>query len=265
MSGNGAGGEIVFRVDGAIARLTIDRPAKLNAITVAMAKEFVARCREVDARDDVRVLIVDSVGDRSFSAGSDIAMLDDLGTPWDGRNRMEQDRDYIHPLLNLRKPAIAAISGYCLGGGLEIAMACDIRVGTKESSFGAMEIQRGWHAGSGNTTILPRLIGYSNAARWVLTGDRFSAEDAYRVGFLQELVDIEDLEPTVAAIAERIAQNPPIAVQSAKNLIRNSQGTSIQAGLAWENDMYTYCMATEDAAEGIQAFVEKRPPVFQGR
>ena len=258
-------GDVVLRVDGPIARMTIDRPAKLNALTVAMAGKVVDICRRVDTDDAIRVLIIDSVGDRSFSAGSDLAMLDDLGTPWEGRNRMEQGRDYVHPLLNLRKPAIAAVSGYCLGGGLEIAMACDIRIGAKGSSFGAMEIQRGWHAGSGNTTILPRLIGFANAARWVLTGDRFSAEDAYRVGFLQELVDPEDLGRTVDAIAERIAKNPPIAVQSAKNLIRLSQGTSIQTGLAWENDMYTLCMSTEDAAEGIKAFVEKRPPVFHGR
>jgi len=258
-------GDVILKCDGPIARLTIDRPAKMNAITVAMAAKVVDYCRQIDIDSDIRVLIVDSVGDRSFSAGSDLAMLDDLGTPWDGRNRMEQGRDYIHPLLNLRKPAIAAVSGYCLGGGLEIAMACDVRVGAKGSSFGAMEIQRGWHAGSGNTTILPRLIGYANAARWILTGDRFSAEDAYRVGFLQELVEPDDLSSTVDVIADRIARNPPIAVQSAKNLIRLSQGTSIQTGLAWENDMYTYCMSTQDAAEGIKAFVEKRPPVFSGQ
>ncbi len=258
-------GQVHYKVDGAIARMTIDRPAKMNALTVDMAAAITEICRKVDIDDAVRVLIIDSAGERAFSAGSDIGMLDDLGTPWEGRNRALYGRDYIDPLLRLRKPAIAAIRGYCLGGGLEVAMTCDIRIAARGATFGAPEIRRGWHAGSGNTTILPRLIGYGNAARWILTGDMFSAEEACRVGFVQEVVEPDALDKTVNTIAERIAKNPPIAVQSAKNLIRMSQGTSVQAGLAWENDLYTYCMSTEDAAEGIKAFAEKREPKFKGR
>jgi len=144
-------------------------------------------------------------------------------------------------------------------------MSCDIRVATERSSFGAPEVRRGWHAGSGNTSILPRIIGYGNAARWILTGDIFPAAEAHRVGFVQDLVAVEELMPRVMSIADRLAKNPPIAVQSAKNIIRQSQGTSIAQGLAWENDGYTFCMSTEDAAEGIKAFTEKREPVFRGR
>ncbi|MDF0603344.1 enoyl-CoA hydratase/isomerase family protein [Psychromarinibacter sp. C21-152] len=257
--------KIKFSVDQGVATLTIARPDKLNAITAAMAADIVAACREVDRNDEIRALIVAGEGDRAFSAGSDINMLDDLGTPWEGRNRALYDRDYIDPLLNLRKPAIAAIDGYCLGGGLEVAMTCDIRVATERSQFGAPEIRRGWHAGSGNTSILPRLIGYGNAARWILTGDSFPAEEAYRVGFVQELVAVDELMPRAQALAERLAKNPPIALQSAKNIIRQSQGTAVSVGLAWENDGYTFCMATEDAREGMQAFAEKREPNFKGR
>ena len=256
---------ILYSADGGVAHLKMNRPNKLNAITAAMGMEFVRICREVDADDAIKVLIISGVGGRAFSAGSDVSMLDQLGGPWEQRNRAEYDRDYIAPLLKLRKPAIAAIDGYCLGGGLEVAMCCDIRVATDRSSFGAPEVRRGWHAGSGNVSILPRLIGYGNAARWILTGDIFPAAEAHRVGFVQELTSLEELFPKVMAIAERIAKNPPIAVQSAKNIIRQSQGTSIAQGLAWENDGYTFCMATEDAAEGIKAFVEKREPVFRGR
>jgi enoyl-CoA hydratase len=256
---------IVYSVADGIAHLLMNRPKKLNAITAAMGAEFVRICKDVDYRDDIKVLVVSGAGDRAFSAGSDVNALDDLGGPWEQRNRAEYDRDYIAPLLKLRKPAIAAIDGYCLGGGLEVAMACDIRVATDRSSFGAPEVRRGWHAGSGNVSILPRLIGYGNAARWILTGDIFPAAEAHRVGFVQDLVGVDELMPRVMAIAGRLAKNPPIAVQSAKNIIRQSQGMSIAQGLAWENDGYTFCMATEDAAEGIRAFAEKREPVFRGR
>ncbi|MBN8997887.1 MAG: enoyl-CoA hydratase/isomerase family protein [Rhizobiales bacterium] len=256
---------ILFSVQDGIAHMVMNRPKKLNAITAAMGGEFVRICREVDFRDDIQVLVISGAGERAFSAGSDVGALSDLGKPWEQRNRAEYDRDYIAPLLKLRKPAIAAIDGYCLGGGLEVAMSCDIRVATPRSSFGAPEVQRGWHAGSGNTSILPRLIGYGNAARWILTGDIFPAEEAHRVGFVQDLVPVEELMPRVMKIAARLAKNPPIAVQSAKNIIRQSQGTSIAQGLAWENDGYTFCMSTEDADEGIRAFVEKREPVFRGR
>ncbi|WP_104399617.1 enoyl-CoA hydratase/isomerase family protein [Vibrio penaeicida] len=256
---------ILFTVEDGVAILTLNRPEKLNAITAAMGTHIVQLAKQVDTDDSIKVLIIAGQGERSFSAGSDVNMLDDLGSPWEGRNRANYDRDYIAPLLRLRKPAIAAIDGYCLGGGLEVAICCDIRIATPRSRFGAPEIQRGWHAGSGNTSILPRLVGFGNAAMWILTGELMSAEESHRVGFVQKLVSEDNLMPEAKRLAQRIAQNPPIAVQSAKNVIRQSQGASIEQGLSWENDGYTLCMMTEDAEEGIAAFGEKREPVFKGR
>jgi enoyl-CoA hydratase len=257
-------GTVHLDVDGAIATLTIDRPTKRNTFTVAMAAELTAHCATIDRNDEVRAVIVTAVGPDAFCAGSDIALLDDLGSTWEGRNRAVHGRDYIGPLLRLRKPAVAAIRGYCLGGGLEIAVACDVRIASETASFGTPEVRLGWHAGSGNTTILPRLIGFGNAARWILTGDRFDAAEAHRVGLVQAVVPDGELDAAARAIADRLAANPPIAVQAAKHLIRQSQGTSIEQGLAWENDLYTYCMTTADSREGIAAFVEKRPPRFRG-
>ena len=131
---------ILYCVEDGIARITLNRPAKMNAITAAMGGEIARIAREIDRDDGVKVLIVDGAGEKAFSAGSDVNMLDDLGTPWEGRNRADYDRDYIAPLLDLRKPAIAAIDGYCLGGGLEVAITCDIRVATRRSCFGAPEV-----------------------------------------------------------------------------------------------------------------------------
>jgi enoyl-CoA hydratase len=257
-------GDVRLQVDGPVAQLTIDRPAKLNTFTVAMARKLDKHCRDLDRDDAIRVLTITAVGERAFSAGSDVGLLDDLGTTWQARNRRAHGLDYIAPLLRFGKPIVAAIRGYCLGGGLEIALAADIRIASETATFGAPEVRLGWHAGSGNTTILPRLIGYGNAARWILTGDRFDALEAHRVGLVQEVVPDAELEARVGALAERIAANPPIAVQAAKHLIRMSQGTSVEQGLAWENDMYTYCMTTADSREGIAAFAERRDPVFRG-
>ena len=257
-------GAVHLAIDGTIATLTIDRPAKRNTFTVAMAGQLGEHCATIDRDEAVRAVIVTAVGPDAFCAGSDVALLDDLGSTWQGRNRAVYGRDYIGPLLRLRKPVVAAIRGYCLGGGLEIAIACDIRVASETASFGTPEIRLGWHAGSGNTTILPRLIGYGNAARWILTGDRFDAAEAHRVGLVQEVVPDPELEAAARAIAERLAANPPIAVQAAKHLIRMSQGTSVEQGLAWENDLYTYEMTTADSREGIAAFVGRRTPTYTG-
>jgi enoyl-CoA hydratase len=259
-----ARGAVHLGVEDAIATLTIDRPAKRNTFTVEMSAQLTEHCAAIDRDGAVRAVLIRAVGDVAFCAGSDIGLLDDLGSTWEGRNRAAYGRDYIGPLLRLRTPIVAAIRGYCLGGGLEIALACDIRVAGEGASFGAPEVRLGWHAGSGNTTILPRLVGYGNAARWILTGDRFPAAEAHRVGLVQEVVPDADVEARARELAQAIAANPPIAVQAAKHLIRVSQGTSVEQGLAWENDLYTYCMTTADSREGIAAFAEKRPPSFRG-
>lgn len=256
---------IQFTVVDQIATLTLNRPNKRNAITAYMAGEIARLARFTDTNDEIRVLIVTGAGGKAFSAGSDINMLDDLGSMWEMRNRAQYDRDYIPPLLWLRKPMIAAIDGYCLGGGLEVAICADIRIASDRSEFGAMEIRRGWHAGSGNVTILPRLIGYGNAGRWLLTGDIFNAAEAHRIGFVQEVTSPERVMPRALELARRIADNPPLAVQSAKNIMRESQGMTIAQGLSWENDGCMLTMFSEDGHEGRRAFAEKRPPMFVGR
>jgi len=258
-------GEVHMSVADGIARLTIDRPDKLNTFTAEMSGQVFEHCGAIDRDEAVRAVVISAVGDRAFCAGSDVTLLDDLGTTWQGRNRADYSRDYIGPLLGLRKPIVAAIRGYCLGGGLEIALAADVRIAGESAKFGAPEVRLGWHAGSGNTTILPRLIGYGNAARWILTGDHFDAQEAMRVGLVQEVHPDDEADDRALELARAIAANPPIAVQSAKHLIRMSQGMSVEQGLAWENDLYTHCMTTDDSREGIAAFAEKRPGRFRGR
>jgi len=145
-----------------------------------MNGQIAAQAKRIATEPAITVLVL-MAGGRAFSAGSDVNALDGLGTPWDGHTRVDYDRDYFAPLLRLGKPAI---DSYCLGRGLKVAMCADIRIATPHSTFGAPGVRRGWHAGSGNTSILPRLIGYGNAALWLLTGGRFPSEEAYRVGLV---------------------------------------------------------------------------------
>jgi enoyl-CoA hydratase len=252
--------DLVYSTHGAVARITLQRPQKLNTVTAAMGRQLFAIAAEVNADDAVRVVVMQGTGDRAFSAGSDVKVLDDYGTNWQLRNRA----DYCHAIWSIRKPIIAGIRGYCIGGGLEMALSCDIRIASQTAKFGAGEIKLGWHGGAGNTQLLPRLVGYGKAMEMVLTGDLIDAAEARTDGLVQRLVPDAELEGAVDALAERIAANAPIAAQLAKHLIRMSESTSVDVGLKWENDLFTYCFTTADAQEGIAAFREKRDPVFRG-
>lgn len=251
--------------EGHVATVTIDRPDKLNAMTVAMDARLNELVFELNQDDDVRAVVLTGAGGRAFSAGSDITDLDGYGTNWQYRNRFDARRDYARAVWLLRKPLVAAIDGYCIGGGLEMACAADIRLATPRSSFGAGEIRWGWHGGSGQTQFLTRLVGAGHASLLLLTGDRIDADEALRIGLVQQLVDPEALRERAAALAAVIASRSPIAAQRTKHMVRMAHELPLEAALLVENDSFSYCMMTEDAAEGRKAFAERREPQFRGR
>jgi enoyl-CoA hydratase/carnithine racemase len=253
--------DLRFTRDGPIATITLERPAKLNTVTAEMGRQLYAIAGELNRDEDVRVVVLQGSGDRAFSAGSDVKVLDDYGTNWQLRNRA----DYCTAVWSIRAPVIASIRGYCIGGGLELALSSDIRICSENARFAAGEIKLGWHGGAGNTQLLPRLVGYGKALEMLLTGDMIDAQEARTDGLVQRVVPDEQLDSTVQALAEKIAANAPIAVQLAKHLVRMSESTPPEIGLKWENDLFTYCMTTQDAQEGIAAFRDKRSPVFKGR
>jgi len=261
-----AGADLTLSVADHIATITLNRPAKLNAMTVAMDARLNEMTYQINADDDVRVVVLTGAGERAFSAGSDLSDLDGYGTSWQYRNRFDRNLDYVNAIWRIRKPVIAAICGYCIGGGLEMACAADIRYATASASFAAGEIKWGWHGGSGATQFLTKLIGAGAALELLLTGDRIDAERAAQVGLTQKTFPAKaDLLDGAFALAGTIAGHGPIAVEAVKRLVRVAQSSSFEVGLAYENDLFTYEMASADAAEGRAAFAEKRRPVFHGR
>lgn len=252
--------EIRFTTDGAVATIELNRPAKLNTVTPAMGRALLEVVGSINADDSVRAVLLVGAGERAFCAGSDVTALDGYGTNWQLRNR----DDYARAIWNLRKPVVAAVHGYAIGGGLELAMSSDIRIATADARFGSGEIKLGWHGGAGNTQLLPRLIGSGNALRYLLTGDMIDGPEAYRLGLVQELVEAAELRERGRALATQIAENAPIAVQLTKHLVRVAESTSLEVGLAYENDLFAYCFTTADSREGQNAFKERRAPQFTG-
>jgi enoyl-CoA hydratase/carnithine racemase len=256
-------GRIRLEIDDAtkVATITLDRPAKLNAVTPAMAADLVAAVQRCNIDRGVRAVVLTGAGERAFSVGSDVTALDDYATPWDFRNRT----DYCDALRRLLKPAIAAINGYALGGGLETALSCDIRLAADTARLGAPEVKLGWIGGGGMSAFLSRAAGPSNAALMLMTGDPVTADRALRWQLVSEVVPAADLLPRAHELAATIAARAPIAVETAKVNLRAATSMSEDQALEYERDLQTICFATEDAQEGRRAFAEKRTPTFQRR
>lgn len=257
--------DIIFERHGHVAVLRLNRPEKLNAMTVDMDRKMNDFSFTINNDSTIRAVVLTANGDKAFCAGSDITDLDEYGENWEYRNRFDARMDYARAIHVIRKPVIAAVFGYVIGGGLEMACASDICLATPDAQFGAGEINWGWHGGSGQTQYLTRRMGPGNAARLLLTGERIDAQHAMRTGVVQEIHDRAELDAAALALAQNIASKSPIAIQMTKHMIRVAQNTSLDVGLMVENDSFSYCMTTEDSQEGQKAFAEKRPPKFSGK
>ncbi|HWV02041.1 MAG TPA: enoyl-CoA hydratase/isomerase family protein [Devosia sp.] len=252
---------IIVERDGAVGTITINRPEKLNAMTPAMADALVAAVENFNDDNEIRCVILTGAGARAFCAGSDIRVLDDYETPWDFRNRP----DYCDAIRALRKPSIAAVNGYAFGGGLETAMACDIRLAAENASFSAPEIKLGWIGGGGMAVNLAHAVGPSNAALMIMTGDPIDASTAERWGLVSRVVPQAELLAEAKKIAGAIAARAPIAAETAKLNLHAAWDMSIADAITYERDLQTICFATDDAREGRAAFKEKRQPAFTRR
>jgi len=251
-------GRIALSVADGIARILIDRPDKMNAITPEMTRELQRVCREVDDNRDVRVATIMGAGERAFSAGSDLNVLADLTDVLAFRDRIE----YAALVRDIRKPVIAGLKGWVLGGGMEIAIAADIRIAGRSAKIGGPEVTRGWIGGGGASQMLPRLVGIGQAMRMLLTGEPVDAYAALSIGLVEEVVDDAAVEARVAEMANKIASFSPVATQAVKAGVRAAQSMSLEQGLRYENELHTICMSDKARLEGIKAFQEKREGKF---
>lgn len=253
-------GRVRMEIRDQVAVLTIDRPAKLNAFTPSMTAALMSHVTHVNEEPEVRAVVLTGTG-RAFCAGSDISGLDDYATPWEFGNRP----DYCDTIRLLRPPVIAAVNGYALGGGLELTLACDIRLAAEPATFAAPEIKLGWIGGGGMSALLAHSIGPGNAAVMLLTGDPVDSATALRWGLVTEVLPPDGLAARAMELAATIASRAPIAAQTARKNLRAAFEMPLGRAIDYERQLQTICFATDDAAEGRAAFAERRPPVFRAR
>jgi len=240
----------------------LNRPDKLNAINEQLMKDLRQAVDELVADDQIRVIIITGLG-KAFCAGADISQFKTLNglTAWEFAKKGRELIDYIE---NLPKPTIAMINGYALGGGLELAMACDIRIAAEEAQVGLPEITLGIYPGFGGTQRLIRLIGKGKAMEMMMTGDRIPAREAERLGLVNKVVPLTELEKETRNFAIKLAEKPPVALKLVKLLVNQGLDIPILAGVNMESLGWGVVFSTEDAKEGVNAFFEKRKPNFKG-
>ena len=250
--------------DGAIATVVIDHQERLNALSTPMWRELGEHFRALAADDAVRCVVLRGAGDKAFAAGADIAeMAND--TPAEAEDKTRHGQRLTKVIENLGKPVIAAVNGFALGGGCELAMACTIRLAVETAKFGQPEVTIGIIPGYGGTQRLPRLVGKGRALQLILSADMIDAQEAYRIGLVNEIVAKDNLLPRAEAILNKINANAPTAVKLAIDAVNRGLDVSLAEGLDIEASHFTECFATEDRKEGVAAFREKRKPNFKGQ
>ncbi len=254
---------VLTAIDGHVATVTINRPDKLNALNAAVRTAFVAAFDALETNDDVRVVIVTGAGEKSFIAGADIG-------EFEGRAPIDQFRvmksfGVVDVVDAFPKPVIAAINGFCLGGGCELALGCDIRIASEKAKLGQPEVNLGLLPGAGGSQRLPRLVGLGAAYKMLFSGEMIRADEALRIGLVDEIVPPDALMDRVQELAATIASKSPVALQLIKEAVRASVRMSLDEGLRLETTLFGLAFSSEDKVEGVQAFLEKRAAKFTGR
>lgn len=256
-------GNVLYEKKGAIAYVTVNRPKVLNALNTATWADLKSAFEDAQADAAIRGVILTGAGNKSFIAGADIGELAHA-TAIEAERASRFGQGVLDIVENLGKPVIAAVNGFALGGGCEVAMACTLRIAVESASFGQPEVTRGLIPGGGGTQRLPRLVGKGRALQLILSGDMISAQEAHRIGLVNEIVAAADLITRAEAILNKIGSNAPIAARLALEAVNKGLESSQSDGLLLEAAYFGLCAATEDKREGASAFLEKRAPQFRG-
>jgi enoyl-CoA hydratase len=249
---------------GGVAWIVIDNQEKLNALNSQVIEELFAAMEEVAGDPEAKVVVLTGAGDKAFVAGADIGELQSLDNRSFGRLG-RRGQDLMNQIEDLSKPVIAAVNGYALGGGCELAMACTLRIASSNALLGLPEVKLGLLPGYGGTQRLTRLVGSGRALHMMLTGDPINAEQASMIGLVNQVVEPEALEETVAKLAGKLAESAPLAMRGIMRAVNEGAGLSRDEGLEIEVIEFVKVLSSEDMVEGTTAFLEKRKPRFSGR
>jgi enoyl-CoA hydratase len=253
---------LLLEVSEGIATITINRPNAMNAMTRTILEELQDAVLEIARRPEIRVAIITGAGSKAFVAGADIAAMKDMTSP-QGRELAQLAHRIYATIESSHKPYIAAVNGYALGGGCELALACDIRIASDNARFGQPEINIGVLPGFGGSQRLPRLIGKGRALEMILTGDMIDAGEAYRIGLANKVVPQAELLTAARTLAAKIASKSAVAVSLCKEAVVNGLEMDLARGCTYEAELFGYSFATADQKEGMAAFLEKRLAVFK--
>lgn len=255
---------LIFEVQDGIGIVTLNRPKALNALNAALMTELDTLAGAIAKDASVKAVIITGAGDKAFVAGADITEMQPMSAV-EGRNWGKFGQAVMDKIENLPQPVIAAVNGFALGGGCELAMACDIRIVSEKAKFGQPEVTLGIPPGFGGTQRLARLVGKGRAKELLFTGDMIDAQEAYRIGLANKVVPAEELLDAAKALAQKIVSRGPLAVQVCKAAVNEGLDTDLQTGVAYEAEVFGLCFATADQKEGMAAFVEKRKAAFTGK
>ena len=249
---------LLLQITNQVALLTINRPQALNALNPATLTELTQAISDLENNPQVKVVIITGAGGKAFVAGGDIAVMQSLG-PMEAREVARQAQKLFNAIEYSPKVMIAAINGYALGGGCELAMACDIRIAAETSKLGQPEINLGIIPGWAGTQRLPRLVGKGKAKQLMFTGDMVNAAEAERIGLVNQVVPAQQLLAVAQAMAEKIAGKSQVVIRLIKEAVDNGMEMDVDKAFAYEADLFALCFATADQKEGMSAFLEKRP------
>jgi len=255
---------IKVNIDAGVAKVTLNRPDRLNAINLKMLEEIKQLVELVEKSNEVRVVVITG-GGKYFSAGADIVEVSTIETNLEAFEYMRNIQLVFNSLTKLPKPVLAAVNGLALGGGCEMALACDLRIASENATFGVPEIDIGVLPGGGGTQRLPRLLGICKAKEMLYTGRRITAKEAYDMGMINKVVQIGELQQEVDSWAKEIAAKPSLALKEAKHLVNTGIEHDLETALKMEAYSVASLFASVDKKEGMQAFLEKRKAVFKGK